>query len=342
MLSAEFSIGGAAVGGNAPPFVIAEAGSNFNQSLDLARRLIDVAADAGAAAVKFQLFRSDVIYPEGGEMHDIMKALELCPDWVPVLARHAREREILFLASAFDTASVDVLEDVGVPAHKIASSEATNIPLLHYVATRGKPLIISTGMCDMIDVGESIAIASAAGSSCVALLQCGAVYPLPPQSAQLRVLTTYRQQFGCPVGFSDHTLGNAAAITAIGLGATIFEKHITLDRTADGPDHAYALEPAALGEYIVQLTEGHAALGCGRKELLPEERLTGRREGVYAARDLLVGETIRADDLIIRRPARGMRGRYAGLLIGSRISRAVSQDEPVTWSAVSFAREETT
>lgn len=338
MLLNKFAIAGCPVGGQSSPYIIAEAGSNFNQNLDTARGLIDVAADSGANAVKFQLFSADVLYPNGGELHDTFKSIELNPDWVPVLDRHARERGIALMASAFDRGSVDILEKINVPAHKIASSETTNLAFLHYVASKGRPIIISTGMCDMVDVEEAVNVCLGAGNRQVILLQCGAMYPLPPDLANLRVVAAFAERFCCPVGFSDHTLGQAAAVAAVGLGATVFEKHFTLNRKSQGPDHFYALEPGELKAYVAALREGHQALGSPTKEMLPKERELGRREGLYAARDLAEGETLGAEDIVVRRPAVGLRARYGKMLLGARLTRKVGKDEPLTWDAIVFGR----
>lgn len=335
-LSNEFAIAGTKVGAGYAPYVIAEAGSNFNQSLDTARRLIDAAVEARANAVKFQLFRADFLYPNRDGFYDIFKSIELNPDWVPLLNQHARERGLAFTASAFDMVSVDVLEAVGVPAHKIASSETTDLKFLHYVAATGKPVIISTGMCDMVDVEEAVAICQAAGNDAVALLQCGAMYPLPPELVSLRVITSFMDRFGCPSGFSDHTLGHAAATAAIGLGASIFEKHFTLDRASEGPDHFYALEPGELKSYITGLHEAHQALGSPVKQMLPKERELGRRDGLYAARAMREGEIVTAADIVVKRPAVGLRARYAPVVVGAILVKSVDKDQPMTWDMFSF------
>lgn len=339
MLLNEFTIAGCPVGGQSTPYIIAEVGSNFNQSLDTARRLIDVAADSGVNAVKFQLFCADILYPNGGELHDTFRSIELDPGWVPELDQHAREQGIAFMASAFDMGSVDVLEAVETPAHKIASSETANLPYLHYVASKGRPIIISTGMCDMVDVEEAVNVCLGAGNRQVVLLQCGAMYPLPPDLANLRVVVAFAERFRCPVGFSDHTLGHAAAVAAIGLGASVFEKHFTLDRASQGPDHFYALEPGELKTYVAALREGYQALGSPTKEMLPKERELGRREGLYAARDLAAGETLRVEDIAVHCPAIGLRARYGKTLIGARLMRKVGKDEPLDWDAIVFGRE---
>jgi sialic acid synthase SpsE len=229
-----------------------------------------------------------------------------------------------------------MLEVVQTPAHKVASSETTNIGFLHKLATTGKPIIISTGMCDMVDVQEAVNACLGAGNNQVALLQCGAMYPLPNELVNLRVIQSLSKSFKCPVGFSDHTLGQVAAITAVGLGATIFEKHYTLDKKGAGPDHFYALEPDELKSYISAIREAHEALGSGEKQMLPKERELGRREGLYLARNMAKGEIITAADILIRRPAVGLRARYANAVVGATIIQKVEKDQPLSWDVVSF------
>lgn len=336
MLKTELTIGETRVGGDASPYVIAEAGSNFNQDLDTARRLIDAAAEAGANAVKFQLFSADRLYPNGGELHEIFKSVELNPDWVPKLADQARDRGLHFSASAFDTQSFEMLETIGVPFHKVASSETTNLQFLHRVAASGRPVVVSTGMCDMVDVEEAVNVCLGVGNDQVILLQCGAMYPLPPELANLRVLASFAQRFRCPVGFSDHTLGQATATAAVALGGTVFEKHFTLDRSAKGPDHFYALEPGELKAYVAALYEAHQALGHPVKEMLPKERELGRREGLYAARAMKKGEVFTAADIVARRPAIGMRARYASAMVGATVNKPLEKDQPLTWGVLSF------
>jgi sialic acid synthase SpsE len=314
--------------------MIAEAGSNFNQSLDTAKRLIDVAHDSGAQAVKFQLFRADALYPNGGELYDIFKSVELNADWVPILDRHARERGLTFLASVFDLASFRVLEDISVAAHKVASSETTNMPLLLAMAATGKPLFISTGMCDMVDVEMALDACAGVGNTRVGLFQCGARYPLPVEEANLRVIDTFLRRFNCPTGFSDHTLGLGTAVAAVGLGATIFEKHFTLDRQSKGPDHFYALEPAELKAYVSGIQEAFTALGSPEKQMLDEERRLGRRDGLYAARRINAGDAIGPDDIAVRRPAVGLRARYRDAVLGLKVAVTIEEGEPLTWAAV--------
>lgn len=339
LLKNVLTIAGAQVGSEAPPYVIAEVGSNFNQNMDTARRLIDVAVQAKANAVKFQLFRADFLYPKGGDLYDIFKSVELDPEWVPQLAKHAEDQGIHFMASAFDMASVDVLEKVNVPAHKIASSETTNLAFMHYVASTGRPVIISTGMCDMVDVEEAVNVCRDVGNDQIILLQCGALYPLPSDQVNLRVIPSFAQRFNCSVGFSDHTLGQVAATTAVGLGAAVFEKHFTLDRKSSGPDHFYALEPGELKSYVGSLHEAYQSLGSPAKQMLPKERELGRREGIYTERAMARGECITASDVMLKRPALGLRARYVAAISGAVLTRNVNKDEPITWDMLQFRSE---
>lgn len=333
MLKKNIEIGSRIIGPDHPPYVIAEAGSNFNQDLDVARRLIDVAVEAKVDAIKFQLFRAELLYPKGGEIYQIFKSIELNPEWLPVLIKHANDQGIQFMASAFDKDSVRILESQGVLAHKIASSETVNLPLVHFIASQGKPIFISTGMCDMVDIEEAVNVCLGAGNSQVILLQCGAQYPIPSDQVNLRVISTLMARFQCPVGFSDHTLGQLVATTAVGLGAAVFEKHFTLDRTNSGPDHFYALEPAELKSYVLAVHEAYNSLGSFVKELLPKEKELGRREGLYAMRSLKAGEVIKSEDIAIRRPALGLRSRYFNLLVGARTTNSLEKDQAFEWNS---------
>ena len=330
-LKPAFAVGSAQIGAAARPYFIAEAGSNFDQDLDTGRRLIDIAGDAGADAVKFQLFRADALYPDGGAIHAAFKAVELNPDWVPKLAEHATARNLTFLASAFDTQSVAVLESINVLAHKIASSETTNLPLLDQIAATGKPLFLSTGMCDLVDVQEAVARCLARGNRQVALLQCGAMYPLPVEHVNLRVMDLFRDVFNAPVGFSDHSLGTHITLAAVARGAQVIEKHFTHSREAKGPDHFYALEPDELKRLIADALDVHAALGTAQKEMLPSEREHGRRDGLYAARDISDGTVLTAEDIEVLRPAIGLRARHLDAATGMRAAHAIVAGTPLTW-----------
>jgi len=330
-LDTTFEIAGKRVANGERPYVIAEAGSNFNQSLDTGYALIDAAVKSGADAVKFQLFRPESLYPPGTKEYDSVSAVTLNPDWVPLLADHAKAQNIAFMASAFDVESVDILDAVDVPGHKVASSETINFPVLARMAKSGRPILLSTGMCDLVDVHEAVEVCVAHGNRQVAVLQCGAMYPLPPNLANLKVLDLFRRVFGGPVGFSDHTLGLAVPVAAVARGAAVIEKHFTLDRTAEGPDHFYALEPDELKQLVTMIHKAHDAIGLDVKTMLPEEKQYGRRDGLYAARDIASGETLDHNAIVIRRPAIGLRARYHSTVTGARARQYIAAGEPIDW-----------
>lgn len=318
------------------PYIIAEIGSNFDQNFSKALKLIDTAKEAGANCVKFQLFRADVLYPNGGEMYDIFKSIELNPDWIPKLLEHASNQNLHFTASCFDNLSFKILEDVGVDLHKVASSETTNLKLLQSMAKSGKPTIISTGMCDMVDIQEAVNIFEGVGNSQFALLQCNAVYPLMTEDSNVGVIQNYANFFNCVVGFSDHTTGINAALAAVGLGGRVFEKHFTLDKNGDGPDHFYAMEPEELRTYIASIQDVFCAIGSDRKEMLASEREQGRRDGLYFSNDLKKGHIVSANDIEVSRPAPGLRSRYTELVLGAPLANDVKGGKPVFRTDLDF------
>jgi sialic acid synthase SpsE len=331
MLATEFWVAGRRVASGESPYIIAEAGSNHNQSLDTARRLIDAAAAAGCDAIKFQLFDARELYPVGHELYPVFKAVELSPDWLQPLKEHAAMRSLAFFASVFDRRSTDRLGAVGTPAFKIASSEATKLDLLAYVAAKGRPLFVSTGMCDLVDVAEAIACCERNGNNTVALLQCVALYPADPGDVNLKAMDTMRGLWNCPIGYSDHVLGTTMPIAAAARGATVIEKHFTLDRSSPGPDHSYALEPAELIEMVRQIRAVNSAIGSGSKEMHSEERRLGRRDGLYAARAIAAGEKLSSDAIAVRRPAIGIRARHYQQAIGLVALRGIVEGDAIRW-----------
>lgn len=331
MLAPDFSITGRKIGGSESPYVIAEAGSNHNQSLDTAKKLIDAAAKAGCDAVKFQLFEAGELYPPTHEYYNVFKEIELSADWLPTLQQHANAQGVAFLASPFDRRSVDKLAAINVPAYKIASSETANLGLLAYIAAKGKPMIVSTGMCDMVDVMEAVACCERNGASEVALLQCTALYPPQPADINLAVMDTFRSSFGCPVGYSDHVLGITIAVAAAARGAAVIEKHFTLDRNSPGPDHSYALEPGELADMVSQIRVVHSAIGDSVKDMHPEERKVGRRDGLYAARAVAAGERLTEDAIQSQRPAVGIRARHRGQVVGLFAKQALAAGDAIHW-----------
>src|SRR5262245_10913822 len=245
------SIDGRLVGSDAPCFLIGEAGVNHNGDEALAHRLVDAAADAGADAIKFQTFDVDALVtrdaPQAGYQRasfpaetqaDMLRALDLRRDAYPSLLDHARRRNIVFLSTPFDPGSADFLERLGVGAFKISSGDLTNLPMLTHIARKGRPMIVSTGMSHLVEVREACDAIAAAGNTEVVLLHCVSSYPADPGDANLLAIKTIAAATGMPVGFSDHTPGIAVSVAARALGACVLEKHLTLDRTMSGPDHA--------------------------------------------------------------------------------------------------------
>jgi N,N'-diacetyllegionaminate synthase len=343
-----FVVGGRAIGDGAPVFIVAEAGVNHNGDLQLARRLIDAAREAGADAVKFQTFRSDALVSRhapkaayqraatgGGESQAQMLArLELTREAHVELRDYCAKREVLFFSAAFDVASVDALAELGVGLFKVPSGEITNLPLLRHVASKQKPVILSTGMSTLGEVAEAVAAIRTAGDPPVALLHCLSAYPAPVEEMNLRAMDTLRARFGCPIGLSDHTLGIEVALAAVARGAAIVEKHLTLDKALPGPDHRASLEPIELAALVRGIRAVEAALGDGEKRPMPSEADVRRvaRKSLVAARPLHAGEPLTADAVTIKRPGTGIPPSELTSVLGRRVRRDVAVDEVLDWT----------
>jgi len=335
------SVGVRQIGPGHPCFVIAEAGVNHNGSLDLAVRLIDVAADAGADAVKFQTFAADKLATrdapkaeyqkqttgEAESQFEMLKKLELGPDAHRVLAAHCAERGIVFLSTPFDEGSADLLDAIGVPAFKVPSGELVNLSFLRYLARKRRPLIISTGMATLGEVQEAVDVVRAEGCSEIALLHCVSNYPADPADANLRAMATMACEFGVPVGYSDHTLGVAVPLAAVALGASILEKHFTLDRALSGPDHLASAEPRELAELVINIRNVEAALGDGEKKPAMSEAGTARaaRRSLVAAVTIRSGAVLTVEMVAVRRPGTGMAPARIGELLGRRAVRELPE-----------------
>lgn len=320
---------------NDATYIIAEAGSNFDGKLSQCKDLIEVAAESGADAVKFQLFRADVLYPDVTQpVHSRVKACELPREWVGELNRYAINCGLDFLATPFDCEAIDLLESIDIRAYKWGSSETTNHLLLLKAARTKKPIFLSTGMCSMADVAEAIEILDENGCPSVNVLHCVAVYPTDPADANLLAIKTLKEAYHKPIGFSDHSLGITLPIAAVALGAKIIEKHFTLDRQLEGPDHSYALEPKELKAMISSIRDVELSLGSGQKSMHPEERAWGRRNGIYLNKDLPKGHVLSREDLEIKRPATSIPSRYAQSIIGSRLLLEMKSGQAVNWKDI--------
>ncbi|GIU85801.1 MAG: N-acylneuraminate-9-phosphate synthase [Acidimicrobiia bacterium] len=343
-------IGSREVGPGRPCYVIAEAGANHDRDLDVARRLIDVAAEAGADAVKFQTYSGRTLYSTKtprfdylGELgakppHELLDEIALPRDWQPLLAAHCRDAGIEFLSSPFDRRAVDELDALDVAAFKIASFELVDLPLIGYAAAKRRPVILSTGMATLGEVEEAVETARAAGADGICLLQCASLYPAPPEVMNLRAIATMRAAFGVPVGLSDHTLGTHIAPAAVAIGADLVEKHFTLDRTRVGPDHPFAVEPAELKELVARIRDVEAALGDGRKrgpsEAEMAEMYGKARRSVVAACAIPAGTPITREMLTVKRPGFGIKPKFIDALVGRRARVDIDEDEVVTWEMV--------
>ena len=326
------------------PWLIAEAGVNHNGRLDLALRLVDAAARAGADAVKFQTFRAEALAsssaPQAAYQRrsgrssqlEMLKRLELSPEAHRKVRARCRARGVEFLSTPFDEASADFLDALGVRAFKIASPDAANPRLLAHVARKRKPVFLSTGMCTLAEVRDAVRTLKAGGARGIAVLHCVSSYPTPPDQANLRAIPTLARALKLPVGYSDHTTGLEASFAAAALGARVIEKHFTLDKSLPGPDHAMSLDPGELARLASGLRLVAAELGDGIKRPQPCEADVVRvaRRSLVFARDMAAGERIGDGDLAVKRPGTGLPPKAWDRTVGRRLRRAARADELVT------------
>ena len=327
--------------------VIAEAGVNHGGDVAVALELVTAAAAAGADVVKFQSFVTErsitrtapkAAYQEattgtGESQFEMVRRLELSPEAHADIAAACERAGIEFLSTAFDAESFDMLVELGIKRVKVASGELTNLPLLRHVAACGLPMLLSTGMATLDEVGAAIEVVEAAGTprDRVTLLHCTTEYPAPIDEVNLRAIETLRSAFGLDVGYSDHTTGVDIAIAAAALGATVIEKHVTLDRSLPGPDHRASLEAGELAEMVAAIRRVEGALGDGIKRPSPRE-LANRaiaRKSIVAARPIAAGERFSADNLATKRPGTGLSPMAWDELIGRTASRAYAADEQI-------------
>jgi len=333
-----------------PCFIIAEAGVNHNGSLESAEKLVDAAKSAGADAVKFQTFKAENVLTQNVEkaeyqkettsaeesQYDMIKKLELTEYDFKDLANHAKEKKIMFLSSPFDKESVDLLDEMNVPAYKIASGEITNFPLLKHIAEKEKPIILSTGMATLGEIEEALNVIRNEGVEDIVLLHCVTSYPVKMEDVNLSVIETLRHTFKLPVGFSDHTLGITIPIAAVALGACMIEKHFTLDRNLPGPDHKASLEPDELKEMVQAIRDVEKALGDGIKQPTVAEKEIKKvaRRSIVAKVDISEGTVITGDMLDVKRPGTGIEPKYMREIIGKRVKAYITKDDLIYWGAI--------
>lgn len=346
-------IGNRPVGPGQPCFIVAEAGVNHNGDINLAHRLIDAAAGAGADAVKFQSFVTEELVTPGtqkagyqvettgkeGGQYEMLKVLELSADQQTELKAHCDRTGLIYLCTPYENTSLDNLDRIGIAAFKVASTDTTNIPFLRYMAGKGRPVVLSTGMSTLGEVEQAVEALKAGGlEDKIIIVHCLAEYPAPPDEANLRAILTLQQAFACPVGFSDHTPGIGVSPWAVAAGACLIEKHFTLDHSLAGPDHRASLEPLELIALVKTLRELEAALGDGIKRIMPSELGNKKvmQKSLVARRAIKAGEIINTEDLTCRRPAVGLAPSWFGRVVGKRAAAAIAKDEILTLSSVDW------
>lgn len=327
--------------------IIAEAGVNHNGDLELAKQLIDVAAKAGADYVKFQTFSADRIVSRSASkaeyqqkntdasetQYEMLKRLELSNEMHLELIKHCEEQSIKFLSTGFDIESIDLLVELGIDLIKIPSGEITNLPYLRYIGSLGLPVILSTGMSTMDEIGNALTVLEGSGlsRSQVTVLHCTTEYPTPMVEVNLRALNSINKTFGVIVGYSDHTVGIEVSIAAVALGASVIEKHFTLDRSLPGPDHKASLEPNELIAMVKAIRNIEDSLGSGIKEpaLSEIKNLRIARKSIMAKQQIAKGEILSTTNLIVKRPGDGISPMHWDLLVGQIASRHYLPDEMI-------------
>ena len=342
-------IAGRRIAADATPYVIAELSANHNGRLETALRIIDEAKLAGADAVKLQTYRPDTITLDssadefqihgglwdGKTLYQLYQEAHMPWEWHDVLFEHARKRGITIFSSPFDNTAVDLLESLNAPAYKIASFEAVDLPLINYVASTGKPMIISTGLADAEEIQDAIDAARSGGCKEVAILHCVSGYPATAEDYNLRTMSDMMARFGLVTGLSDHTLDNTTAIASVALGASIIEKHFTLNRQGGGPDDSFSLEPAEMAALCRDSRSAWAALGKVDYRRKSSELGNAKfRRSLYFVKDIKAGEKITPDAIRSVRPGLGLAPKYYEMVIGRRVRIDVKMHTPVTSEAL--------
>lgn len=332
------------VGAPHSPYIVAEMSANHNGKIETAFNIIEAAKQAGADAVKLQTYTADTITLnsnrpefriesglwEGRTLHDLYHEAHTPWAWHRDLFSYAKEIGITIFSSPFDFSAVDFLEELNAPAYKIASFEAIDLPLIEYAASTGKPLVISTGMCDEVEILEAVEAAKAAGCREMVLLHCVSGYPAPAADYNLATIADMKNRFGLPVGLSDHTLDNAAAIASVALGACFIEKHFTLDRDGGGPDDSFSLEPKDLQELCVAVRTASEAIGCVNYETKESEKQnTQFRRSLYVTEEMKEGDVFTHQNVRSVRPGHGLPPKALPDVLGKKAACAIEKNTPL-------------
>jgi N,N'-diacetyllegionaminate synthase len=345
-----FKIGNKVIGDGHPAFIIAEAGVNHNGDINLAKELVDKAVFAGVDAVKFQTFKTEKLVTGYAEMAEyqkenigssdsqfnMLKKLELSYENFIELKEYCKHKEIMFLSTPFDFESADFLESIGMKAFKISSADLTNIPLLKHIAKFNKPIILSSGMATLSEIEEALSAIYSLGNKEVAVLHCTSNYPAKLQSVNLNVMNTIKNAFKVVSGYSDHTKGITVPIAATAMGGNIIEKHFTLDKTMEGPDHKASLSPVELKDMVMAIRDVEMALGTGIKMYNPSEvdTMKAARKSIVVSRDIKAGEIIDLTDLDYKRPGTGLSPKFYVDILGKKINRDIKMDEQIALNMI--------
>jgi pseudaminic acid synthase len=346
----EITIAGRRIGRGTPVYVIAELSANHNQNFEQAVRIVHAAKDTGADAVKLQTYTADTITLrsdkeffriaggtlwDGRTLHDLYREAFMPWEWQPKLKQIANELGMHLFSSAFDDGAVDFLEQMNVPAHKVASFELVDLGLIQKMARTRKPLIMSTGMASETEIAEAVQAARKAGASQIALLKCTSAYPAPPEEANLLTIPELARRFDCPVGLSDHTMGIAVAVAAVALGACIIEKHLCLSRADGGPDSAFSLEPEEFKTMVDAVRTAEKALGS--PQFAPGQREMNSlrfRRSLFVVEDVNRGDVFTKQNVRSIRPADGLHPRHLNEVLGQRAACNIERGTPLSWNLV--------
>ena len=325
------------IGEKNPTYFIAEAGLNHNGQIDIARKMIDEAHNAGADAIKFQTYKSKNFLSESSEYFDFFKNVELTYDDFENLKHHADKRGITFLSTPFDFESADFLEKIGISAFKIASSDLTNIPLIEHIAKMNLPMIISTGLGTLEEIDESVEICNSIGNEKIAILHCVADYPANEEKANLDALITMKNKYKVPIGYSDNGESTIVDEVAVSLGADIIEKHFTLDKKMDGPDHSFSILPTDMKQLITKFRLIEKIKGNGDK--VPNDAEINNkiaiRKSITCSEPIKTGEIFSLENIAIKRPGDGIEPKFWGKIIGKKAIRNINKDEKISWDDIS-------
>lgn len=332
----EIGVANKKIGGANPAYIVAEIGFNHEGNMELAVRMIEAAAKVGVDAVKFQSFSAGNLVLDTSDHFNLIKQGELSADDHKYLANAARGNGITFLSTPFDKKNVDVLETIGVSAYKVASMDLTNLPLLQYIATTGKPMILSTGMGNLKEIAEAVETVMNKGNSQIILLHCISHYPAAPGDANLCAISYLKEVFGLPVGWSDHVLGNAVALAAVAMGACVIEKHFTVDKSLPGPDHKLSANPDEMLQLVQDIRIIEKSMGSSKTLWERPDRQMSKifRRGIFAGMDISAGTVITEGMVKCLRPEEGLPPKNLETVIGRVAKVAIKKNQPILWDMI--------